>query len=125
MADDSLLLDASIAHWERMVKFVRTLPPEGPFDSIEMMGILGETIGADDCPLCGAYGSGNDDNFCMSECPLVRAGACCLDYDSPYDRVKRLLCARGSNEEFVTVGEEMIAKLREVRKLYGNDTAGG
>jgi len=57
----------SIAHWERMIAWVKTQPKRKEPDDIKMTNQIGENWYSDYCPLCSLYHEGGEP---CTRCPL-------------------------------------------------------
>lgn len=72
-------LKESIAHWRRMIKWVKTQNPKDFASSKGMYYKLHETWGATNCALCNIFNVAY--NHCRN-CPIRTGdGCCCKEYE--------------------------------------------
>ena len=99
-------LEKSIAHWERMIKFVKTQPKEDyPYPN-KMISVIGETWSGKDCALCGLFSY-----YGCKRCPLNTPELQCDKDDSPYDKVANST----TWEEWLENAQIMLNTLKEVK----------
>ncbi len=72
------LIKKSIAHWERMYKWVEKQKPDDIICAYKMVDAIGECWSGKHCPLCLEYFRFNtEDNGDCTRCPLFKAGHGC------------------------------------------------
>ncbi len=72
-------LKESIAHWKRMIKWVKRQDPNGWASSNEMYYKLNETWGASACALCNIFNTIN--RYHCQGCPIKSDPRCCKEYE--------------------------------------------
>jgi len=69
-------IDRSIAHWERMIRWIEKQPKKEEVDIYSMVDEIDEGTGSMDCPLCKKYQCKCD------KCPLGKKFGYCIDQGS-------------------------------------------
>ena len=77
--EDKLLLSESIAHWKRIIKWVKTQPPENSCDIDTMQMENAEDWGAENCPICLEY-------WDCKDCLLYKNNMRCAPAESLFKR---------------------------------------
>jgi hypothetical protein len=72
------IVRSSIKHWRKILKYVET--QAGWVTASSIYDAIGESIGAEGCPLCKAY----KDGFGCDKCPLAKTDNHCYDPRSAY-----------------------------------------
>lgn len=108
---DIKLLDESIAHWDRMIRWARTQPQDGKVYDEYMFDEIKERWNADYCSLCLEYYDS------CEGCPLREAGNYCEDDCSAW----RAVCCSAKWDKWVEKAEEMLAVLENIRDDYAEE----
>lgn len=103
------LLTESIAHWERMIAWVKDRNPDTTARATTMLDAINETWFLSYCPLCKAFRPQD-----CGGCPLGAAGYYCRNAGSALWRV----AAARTWSEWWLQAQEMLRLLRETRTRW-------
>lgn len=113
MPNDKLLLQRSLKHWDRMIKYAAASKPEAYAAPWVMLDGSGESWFANHCPLCRTYNPGAQSKSC---------GACPLN-------TPRLKCGQPSNVdpwsqvELASTWDEWLVAARDMRGVLAKKLA--
>lgn len=100
---------ASVAHWERMIKYMKKRRRFIDVYTMEMES--GEAWLGKDCALCIEYYKSDDTENCCTDCPLDGAGHCCFDDVSLWEKVHHATNRKSRIEAM----EDMLAVLKTLK----------
>lgn len=109
------LLEESIAHWDRMVAWMKKQKHYYDPDTDDMRDAIGEHWYGDHCPCCKhAQSLSGRNDFCV-DCPIVIAGfKNCQEVGNPWLSVAE----SETNEEWLNNADKMILFLEEVKQYW-------
>jgi hypothetical protein len=108
-------LKSSVAHWERMISFVKRLDPAEAPDRILMQVNIMENWSEEFCPLCNIFPINSFDKKCIP-CPLYTIGEYCDNFRM--DTLWKDVTKSSSWKEWLEYANEMLIVLKELYKVW-------